>query len=152
MDDRKMIRMPKKDTEKDITALLKEKQLRSTEIRREILHLFVKYPHALSHGDITDLTGQAYDRVTLYRTLNTFVEKGLIHEIIDHDSKVKYNLCQANCEAGHHHDNHLHFKCNQCEHTFCLTHSEVPRVEVPENYQVQTVDVLLTGLCPQCAA
>ena len=130
--------------------ILAEKQLRNTAVRRGLLSLFLQHGYALSHSDIDERTAAAYDRVTIYRTLRTFVEAGLIHEIIDAEHKVKYSLCAGNCDDHAHHDDHLHFKCQSCEHTYCLPEVKAPAVAVPKTYQTHSVQVLVTGVCEQC--
>src|SRR5688572_17504969 len=93
--------------------LLKDFRLRATPSRQEILHLFLKKAYALSHGDIEKEISNALDRVTVYRTLKTFLDKGLIHKVLDDEGSLKYALCKEACRStGHHHD-HVHFKCVQ---------------------------------------
>ena len=58
---------------------LKEHRLRNTQCRTDILAIFYEHDFALSHADIEDRVSEHYDRVTVYRTLKTFVDKGLIH-------------------------------------------------------------------------
>ena len=58
-----------------------------------------------------------FDRVTLYRTIKQFEEKGLIHEVIDTKGQAKYALCVTECTTHEHHDDHLHFHCSQCDRT-----------------------------------
>jgi Fur family ferric uptake transcriptional regulator len=91
--------------------ILKKNQLSVTEGRKKILELFLNSPGALAHADIEKNTDASFDRVTVYRTLQTFVEKGIIHNIPTTDNSILYALCKDNCEAGHHHDNHVHFIC-----------------------------------------
>ena len=61
-------------------TLLKNFKLRSTPNRQEILELFLQRNYALSHGDIEKEIDSQLDRVTLYRTLKTFLDRGLIHK------------------------------------------------------------------------
>ena len=63
--------------------LLNSFRLRSTPVREEILHLFLQKDCALSHGDIESEIADYLDRVTVYRTLKTFSNKGLIHKVLD---------------------------------------------------------------------
>lgn len=138
------------EKEKKITAILHEKNLRNTPTRRRILELFFQSSYALSPGDIDSMTNHEFDRVTVYRTLKTFVDEGVIHEVIDDESKVKYNLCSDGCTVKAHHDNHLHFKCEKCDHTFCLTGTTIPEIALPAAYEPHSVKVLITGLCEKC--
>ena len=56
-----------------IDDLLKRSQLSVTDSRRKILEVFVSNNGALAHNDIEKKTGEKFDRVTIYRTLQTFV-------------------------------------------------------------------------------
>ncbi|GJM35992.1 MAG: transcriptional repressor [Saprospiraceae bacterium] len=138
------------DQEVQVAALLKEKKLRVTPTRITILELFNKNQHALAHSDLEAMTEQGFDRITVYRTLKTFVDHGILHEVIDDEMKVKYSMCSEACSPGAHHDNHLHFKCEECERTYCLTSTHFPKFETPINYRVHSVHVLISGLCEHC--
>ena len=81
---------------------------------------FYSHSGALSHGEIEKKVGEQFDRVTIYRTLQTFLDKGIIHDIPTADNFIQYALCRDNCSAGHHHDHHVHFVCEQCGNTICL--------------------------------
>ena len=98
----------------EVTEILKRNQLSITESRRKILELFRNNSGALAHADIEKRTGEHFDRVTVYRTLQTFVEKGIIHTIPTSDNSVLYALCKDECSPGHHHDDHVHFICDEC--------------------------------------
>ena len=103
-----------------VEEILKKNNLSVTGSRQKIMQLFLNSSGALAHADIEKKTGETFDRVTVYRTLNTFVEKGIIHHIPTTDNSILYALCKDNCEAGHHHDNHVHFICDVCNKTICL--------------------------------
>lgn len=130
--------------------LLKKNQLSVTEGRKKILDLFFNSDGALSHGDIEKYTESAFDRVTVYRTLQTFVEKGIIHHIPTTDNSILYALCKENCEAGHHHDNHVHFVCDDCNKTICLDDVAVPNVKLPRGYLQKQTEVIVKGICDDC--
>jgi Fur family transcriptional regulator, ferric uptake regulator len=131
--------------------LLKDFRLRSTPSRQEILLLFLKKDYALSHGDIEKEISSALDRVTVYRTLKTFLDKGLIHKVLDDEGSLKYALCKAACTATDHHHNHVHFKCIQCGQTNCLD-IEIPAVKLPKGYKAKELNLLIQGVCEHCAA
>jgi len=133
-----------------IAELLKKNQLSITDSRKKILELFQKCGNALAHSDIEKLSGEQFDRVTIYRTLQTFVEKGIIHTIPTVDNSVMYALCKDDCSAGHHHDNHVHFICDDCGTTYCLDHVEVPQVQLPLGFIPKQTDVVVSGKCIKC--
>ena len=130
--------------------LLKRNHLSITESRKKILALFFKNSGALAHGDIEKKAGEKFDRVTVYRTLQTFVEKGIIHTIPTADSMIRYALCKDNCTEGQHHDHHVHFVCKKCGKTTCLDNVSVPEVALPPGYLSTTVEVVINGTCTDC--
>jgi len=134
----------------DIAELLKSNQLSITGSRTKILELFQKANGALAHADIEDKTGEQFDRVTIYRTLQTFVEKGIIHTIPTPDNSVLYALCKDDCTEGHHHDDHVHFFCDHCGTVYCLDHVTIPEVSLPQGFAKKQTDVLVSGLCNHC--
>jgi Fur family ferric uptake transcriptional regulator len=130
-------------------TLLKDFNLRATPNREEILHLFLAKNYALSHGDIEKEIDNSLDRVTVYRTLKTFLDKGLIHKVLDDEGSLKYALCKEACSTIEHHHDHVHFKCTKCGQTNCLN-VEVPSVKLPKGYQVNEVNLLIQGICEHC--
>src|SRR5437763_14736778 len=125
-------------------------QLSSTESRRKILSLFLNEGDALTHGDIKKRVGETFDRVTIYRTLQTFEEKGIIHSIPTADNSILYALCKE-CEEGHHHDDHVHFICTNCEKTICLDDVVSPKIDLPEGYVAESVQVVSKGIFKECS-
>lgn len=130
--------------------ILKRNGLSVTASRTKILDLFLEAEGALAHADIEKNTDAAYDRVTVYRTLQTFVEKGIVHQIPTTDNSILYALCKQDCEEGHHHDNHVHFVCNQCEKTFCLDDVIVPEVKLPKGFTPEEASMIVAGVCIDC--
>lgn len=133
-----------------VKDILKRFRLSITDSRLHILNLFYKAPGALAHADIEKKTGDKMDRVTIYRTLQIFEEKGIIHSIPTADNSVKYALCKETCAEGHHHDNHVHFICNDCTKTICLDDVLVPDVKLPRGFKPQLSQMVVNGLCKDC--
>lgn len=134
----------------DNLDILKKSGLSVTEGRKKILELFLDNESALAHADIERETESAFDRVTVYRTLQTFVDKGIIHQIPTTDNSVLYALCRHNCAQGHHHDNHVHFICNNCGKTTCLDEVTVPVVKLPKGFKPVQSAMVVTGICSDC--
>jgi Fur family ferric uptake transcriptional regulator len=128
--------------------LLKNHALRITDCRIDVLEQFYKASHALSFKDLEkDL--EEYDRVTLYRTLNSFIENGLLHRIPNDSGFASFGLCHTDCtERAHHHD-HVHFKCNVCGHIECLPDYHVPKVDLP-GYIIEEQNLIVNGVCRLC--
>ncbi len=133
-----------------ITTILKENNLSVTAGRQTILALFLNSDGALAHADIEKNAGKHFDRVTIYRTLQAFVEKGLIHTIPTSDNSIKYALCKNDCTEGHHHDHHVHFVCRVCDNTYCLDGVVTPTINLPIGYESTEIDVVAKGICREC--
>ncbi len=136
--------------EEEIFDILRKSQLSVTDSRRKILELFLHSGNAMAHIDIEKKTGEKFDRVTVYRTLQTFMEKGIIHTIPTSDNSIKYALCKEECSEGHHYDNHVHFICEACGSTFCLDDVIVPTVQLPKGYKALQVNMVVNGVCRNC--
>lgn len=130
--------------------LLKRNRLSITESRKNILQLFLSNSGALAHADIEKKTKEKFDRATIYRTLQTFVLKGLIHTIPTADNSVLYALCKDECVQGHHHDNHIHFICDKCNVTICMDYVVTPSIQLPKGFLVKRTDVVIGGICNKC--
>ncbi|MET0243477.1 MAG: transcriptional repressor [Flavitalea sp.] len=134
----------------EIDHILKKNQLSVTGSRKKILELFLQSNGALAHADIEKKTGEKFDRVTVYRTLQSFLDKGIIHTIPTADNSIRYALCKDDCSEGHHHDNHVHFVCSKCSNTICLDHVTVPTVKLPAGFKAQEVQMVVNGVCKTC--
>lgn len=138
------------DTDRQSSELLKRNNLSITGSRKKILQLFFEQPGALAHGDIERKAGEKFDRVTIYRTLQTFVDKGIIHTIPTADNSIRYALCKDDCTEGHHHDHHIHFVCKSCGNTYCLDDVVTPDIKLPKGYLAGHVEVVVEGICKNC--
>lgn len=130
--------------------ILKNNGLSVTESRVQILSLFLVASGALSTADIEKKTCAAFDRVTVYRTLQTFMEKGIVHQIPTTDNSVLYALCKHECGEGHHHDDHVHFICDQCEATLCMEEVSIPAVKLPRGFSKLKSEMVVRGICKKC--
>ncbi|MCU0334915.1 MAG: transcriptional repressor [Chitinophagaceae bacterium] len=130
--------------------ILKRNNLSVTDSRRSILQLFLlQEASALRHADI-EHSLQGMDRVTIYRTLQAFAEKGIIHSIPGSDGAARYALCRSGCTDGHHHDDHVHFVCTRCSATQCLDDVHVPFVRMPEGFEASKAEMVVSGVCSKC--
>ncbi|MFN2457191.1 MAG: Fur family transcriptional regulator [Chitinophagaceae bacterium] len=132
-----------------IKNVLIRRHLSITGSRKKILSLFFTSNDALTHGDIEHKAGEKFDRVTVYRTLQTFVEKGIIHAIPTADNSIRYALCK-DCTEEHHHDDHVHFVCSNCNTTICLDDVVSPQINLPAGYITANVQVVINGICKNC--
>ena len=130
--------------------ILKQKKMRLTPFRIKVLEVFLSNNQAISVSQIETHIGE-HDRVTLYRTIKSFTEKGVIHEIVMPGDVKKLALCNISCDGGdgHREHNHIHFQCRSCEEVFCVEVDELPKIEL-KDFQVEEVEVQMRGLCEAC--
>ena len=132
-----------------IENILKKNLLSITGSRRKILELFFKSDGALAHSDIEKKTGEKFDRVTIYRTLQSFLSKGIIHSIPSADNSIRYALCKE-CTEESHHDDHIHFLCRTCGNTTCLEETHVPAIALPQGFRSERIEMVVSGVCRNC--
>lgn len=130
--------------------LLRQHKLKVTQPRLSVLDIIAQKDTAISQPDLEKLLGSEIDRVTLYRVLATFEEKGILHKIFDLHGTATYALCSTECNEHHHHDEHVHFICSACNSIYCLDDIKLPKIELPKGYQLDSVGVNAVGLCAQC--
>ncbi len=130
--------------------ILRQKKLRVTPFRTEVLSIFLNNDHAISAQNIEEELGE-HDRITLYRTLKSFVKNGVIHEIVMPGDVKKMALCDPVCDHddGLHEHNHIHFQCKKCEEVFCADVDKLPKVELP-GFSVEEVEIQAKGICKNC--
>ncbi|MGV3640106.1 MAG: Fur family transcriptional regulator [Adhaeribacter sp.] len=134
---------------KNLDLLLQQKQIRPTAMRLLVLDYLLQQSSATSLNDLEAWFHRS-DRVTLYRTLKTFEEKGLVHKIDDGTGSVKYARCQDDCLTHAHQDLHVHFNCKVCGETFCLPTSRIPGIPLPDKFQAEEVNLVMKGVCGNC--
>lgn len=133
----------------DTEQKLMDKKINPTAMRILVLDSLLKQSSAISLTDMEKNLGPA-DRITIYRTLKTFAEKGLIHVIDDGTGSPKYALCPDDCDANQHHDLHVHFYCISCKETFCLPNSKIPEVALPDSFTATEMNLVVKGVCNKC--
>lgn len=129
--------------------ILKENKLRVTSCRRDVLQSFLLRQVALSHSDLEEDLKDNYDRVTIYRTLKTFLENDLIHKVLDDSGATKYALCLHEVQTHDH--EHVHFKCVKCMQTNCIEEIALPSIQLPQGYVVNEMNLLVQGVCKHCS-
>ncbi|WP_262249761.1 Fur family transcriptional regulator [Parapedobacter soli] len=140
----------KEDANERFAPLLRRNKLKVTQPRLRVLQIISEKDTAISQPDLEKLLGDSVDRVTLYRVLATFEEKGLLHKIFDLHGTATYALCSTECGENHHHDEHVHFICAACNSIYCLEDFKMPKINLPHGYQLQSIGVNAVGLCAQC--
>lgn len=133
-----------------LNKILASKKVRLTPFRVAVLEIIANCDTAIGLGQIEEELVD-FDRVTLYRTIKTFVDQGVIHEITLPGVEKKLALCDHDCqleEQGHLHQ-HVHFKCTICEQVYCVELSRFPDIQL-EGFDVSSIELNATGVCQKC--
>uniref|UniRef100_UPI004047A279 Fur family transcriptional regulator n=1 Tax=Flavobacteriaceae TaxID=49546 RepID=UPI004047A279 len=133
-----------------IVQLLESKGIRPTAMRLMTYKRLVELEVAISLGNL-EKDFKVSERSTLFRTIKTFEEKGIVHQIEDGTGVVKYALCEENCECEVGNDLHLHFHCNNCNETVCLTEHKIPHISLPDGYITEDINLVVKGICEKCS-
>lgn len=134
----------------DPIKLLKIHELKNTKQRVRVLEEIALANVAISQPELEKKLGKEIDRVTLYRILNIYEDKGILHRIMDRNGTANYAICSSLCTANHHHDEHVHFNCTNCHKIYCLD-VVVPAIEMPLGYSVSAMTTTAYGVCKNCA-
>lgn len=138
------------NNQNDLESELQKRSIRPTAMRLRVLKHLKLQSAAVSLTDLEQSFERA-DRTTLYRTLKTFEDRGLIHRIVDDAGNARYALCSRECSCSYPEDLHAHFYCNRCEEMFCLTRTKIPAVDLPQNFLPQDANLVIKGMCAQCS-
>ncbi|MCH8557300.1 MAG: transcriptional repressor [Balneolia bacterium] len=135
--------------------ILHNHNLKATRIRLRVMELLTGSDVAMSHAQISELLDdETIDKVTLYRTLNSFVEKGLAHKVATEDRNWLYAIYD---DHAHNHKNsshnHAHFICDDCEKIYCFPIDEkllsINRQNL-HGFEIKQQEIRLHGRCPVC--
>jgi Fur family ferric uptake transcriptional regulator len=132
--------------------MLRGAGLRRTPVRVGVLKILASAPRPLDVPGILGKLPEQTDAVTVYRTLNTFTRKQLVHRVRGDDRSWRYAAGRVDQKPAH---QHPHFVCDDCGKVECLTEATIPgsfvrQLRVGERYAVSYPEVVLHGRCPRC--
>lgn len=123
--------------------ILTDKKLSITASRTSILKVLLNSQVALSEKEIRSKMNDIHDRATVYRSLKIFTEKGIVHPVITENLTTKYVIKKEP-------ENHLHFKCTECDQVFCMTAVKISSYTLPKGFIQYDANFLITGICKSC--
>lgn len=129
--------------------MLKTAGLYCTPGRVAVLQVLLKAGKPLSHHEVARRSGPGhFDKVTIYRTLESLLKVGLVHNAFV-DKRARHFELAHHCTE---HQCHPHFTCTSCGDTHCLTEISVPMAKSPpKGFIIHRQQVRLEGLCPACS-
>lgn len=129
--------------------ILKQADLKKTKARMALLEV-LEEKHCVDITVLQErLIPQICDQATLFRTLKTFMEKGLVSK-----SKLKDQVLYE-YRAEHHHHHHHHFICNQCKKIIPFDGCELDyfhTIAKKYGFTIQEHTMEFYGICQECKA
>jgi Fur family ferric uptake transcriptional regulator len=134
-----------------IIQILEQNNIKPTPMRMLVLEQMMLQKQNLSLTEIETLLYPA-DRITIYRTLQTFVKNGIAHAIDTSNNGSVYALCSSDCNMEAHTDNHPHFYCESCKKISCNDDFifNLESRSGPAKYKINKIEVSIKGICPEC--
>ena len=137
-------------TDKDGLNILQRADISKTPQRLAVLNILLKSTTPLNVSCVRELlTGKnRIDRVTVYRILSLFKQRGIIREIT---STGGVNFIEM---ATQENPVHPHFSCRICGMLSCLeplTFSQSHQlISAKEDYSVDHIEINISGICSGC--
>ena len=131
-----------------LKATIRKSGYKATPSRLAILEAFKGSKRPLSAQEIIDLLPRGADQVTVYRTLKSFKEKGIIKQIDLRHNHAHYELADI--------DEHHHIICVRCGRIEDVHHCGVE--EIQDNVlrasrhfsEIRTHTLEFYGICKSC--
>jgi Fur family ferric uptake transcriptional regulator len=133
----------------DHKQILKSGRLSLTTHRIDLLNILSGCDQAISERELELRMNGTCNRTTIYRNLNSLVEKKIVHRILSKDA-IKYKFVAGKPEDGQLTD-HVHFECRRCNTTFCLEDLSVQDYKLPEGFTKQENQFIIFGMCKNCS-
>jgi len=138
----------KSDIKQKIDKLLSSANLRRTGPRAAVLSVLLgaRKPQT-AHQIAAKLSHTTPNKVTIYRTLESFLASGLVHKAFLQQRcwhfELSHNCTENQC--------HPHFTCTNCGDIHCLTEKQMPMAKSPyKGFIISHQRIQLEGLCPKC--
>ena len=141
--------MAKSSLDTQARKMLKAVKLYCTSSRVAVLKELMIANKPLNQVQVARRLGKHnVDKVTIYRTLESFLDAGLVHKAFMGKRAWHFELAH-NCTKS---QCHPHLTCTNCGNTHCLTGMTLPMAESPHmGFIIHRQQVRLEGLCPACA-
>jgi Fur family ferric uptake transcriptional regulator len=136
---------------KDALLTLQKAGISKTSQRFAVLDILFKATTPLSVNAIRQAleTKANIDKVTVYRILSLFRQRGIIREIASAGGASYYEMATLENPL------HPHFSCRNCGAFTCL--APLPFTQAPElilskdDYSVDHIEINISGLCACCS-
>lgn len=131
-------------TEQDAEAVLSKHQHKVTRHRVGVLLFLMSYRRAFTLRQLSESLQENIDRVTVYRTLNAFLDAGIIGKALNEKGNSCFFYLDHLKENQH---TQAYLECEDCDRVFGLPAYPEQYLSVLENHDVKVVSTLSKGHC-----
>jgi Fur family ferric uptake transcriptional regulator len=131
---------------KEATAILKENGLKITQNRLDVLAVFLGSEKAFSLLDLEKILYKKHDRSSIFRSLQTYSEKGILEKFCNASGTAIYTLNHHKPDC----DGKSHFKCKDCDNVVSLPNLPEEYLQVLGKNKMETMNLLIEGTCENC--
>jgi len=135
---------------KDALLILQKAGISKTSQRLAVLDILFKATTPLSVNAIRQAleTESNIDKVTVYRILSLFRQRGIIREIASAGGANYFEMATLENPL------HPHFSCRNCGAFTCLaplSFTQAPELILPkDDYSIDHIEINISGLCACC--
>ncbi|MBS7232436.1 transcriptional repressor [Flavobacterium psychroterrae] len=130
----------------EATTLLKENGLKITQNRLDVLCVFLGSEKAFTLLDLEKIFSLKHDRSSLFRSLQTYYEKGILEKFCNATGTAIYTLNRHKPDCN----GKSHFKCKDCETVVSLPNLPTEYLQLLGNNKMETMNLLIEGTCENC--
>ena len=136
-------------TEEQCSEILTQHAVRKTDTRIQVLEVLFKFEHALTYTALEKELGDSFDKVTLFRTLHTFEQAGIVHEVPEGQGETKFALSRFSFLDNPQNDP-IYFTCKVCQHVYCLDNIPTPQLNYSGDFDITSLSISASGVCKNC--
>lgn len=133
------------DTKELFKALGIRYTVKKALILKKIKELHYDFNASTLHKDLAK--AENINITTIYRTLASFREKGLIREFLSSEG-IMYEYINSSKKA------HPHFECKNCKNTICLDtlsfEDGMYLSSLAKEHDIKHVSITFSGICKEC--
>jgi len=128
------------------TTILKQNGLKITQNRLDVLSIFLGSEKAFTLLDLEKIFYCQHDRSSIFRSLQTYSEKGILEKFCNASGTSIYtlNLNKPDCNGQ------SHFKCKDCETVVSLPNLPDEYLQLLGKNKMETMNLLIEGTCENC--
>jgi Fur family ferric uptake transcriptional regulator len=126
--------------------ILKENGLKITQNRLDVLSVFLDSQKAFSLLDLEHIYKYQHDRYSIFRSLQTYYEKGIIEKFCNTTGTSVYTLNHnsPNCNGK------SHYKFKDCETVVSLPNLPQEYLELLGKNKIESMNLVIEGICEKC--